>query len=391
MQRLLPTSSLLLAKAVADGIVVAVDDAARHASQVFWEWSRPWVGPVVAAAVAVEDDDVRGAAQALLEDNRSRTRHERLRQTLVACAGKRPGVLDELFDLAWLAETNIRLGYHVGDDYPAASPPVTWQELEAGSVEVAQSNKAPVLIVIPFRDDGEDGSRVRNMLACLTALRDQSFDRESYRVTVVESDTSPRWEEPIRQLCEHYVFAPKGDSFNKAWAVNVGVFNTPGAVELVCVLDADILTDRDFVSRNVQRFLASGGVGAVIPYRDALSLGAESSATAIHDRVFAASAAARPSRLRGFTLRRPPGGCVWARASAFRRVGGMDERYEGWGGEDNDFLYRMEFDTPLDRYDDPLVHLHHSPTPPSPANAGIPPLSWKPNGLAGDVNRFGSS
>jgi hypothetical protein len=37
----------------------------------------------------------------------------------------------------------------------------------------------------------------------------------------------------------------------------------------------------------------------------------------------------------------------------------MDERYRGWGGEDYDFIHRLDRSVPLDSYDDWLVHLYH--------------------------------
>jgi GT2 family glycosyltransferase len=104
-------------------------------------------------------------------------------------------------------------------------------------------------------------------------------------------------------------------------------------------------------------------------------------------------AAVDPAHLRAFVLRRPPGCCVWVRTSAFHRIGGMDERFEGWGGEDNDFAYRMDINSAFDSYHDPLLHMYH----PSSSvlredgeliNAHIPALSWRPDAPIGDVNRF---
>ncbi len=54
----------------------------------------------------------------------------------------------------------------------------------------------------------------------------------------------------------------------------------------------------------------------------------------------------------------------------------MDERFEGWGREDIDFVLRVQLATAFDIHDDRMLHLHH----PSPVeltdgetgNAGIP-------------------
>jgi hypothetical protein len=73
----------------------------------------------------------------------------------------------------------------------------------------------------------------------------------------------------------------------------------------------------------------------------------------------------------------------------------MDERYRGWGGEDYDFAHRLSIETPLDTYDDWLLHLHHRPASmPVPyaesANMSIPSLSWQPTEPIGWLGRFAS-
>jgi predicted glycosyltransferase involved in capsule biosynthesis len=42
--------------------------------------------------------------------------------------------------------------------------------------------------------------------------------------------------------------------------------------------------------------------------------------------------------LRGFLVHRAQGVCVWLRRDVFDGIGGLDERYEGWGKEDMDLL-----------------------------------------------------
>jgi GT2 family glycosyltransferase len=247
-------------------------------------------------------------------------------------------------------------------------------------------------VVIPFRDRDTGGQRVRNLLACLLALRDQSVPRDAYRVVVVESDDTPRWRDRIARYTDHYLFAANPGSFNKSWTVNAGVVNAPGPVELICILDADVLADRDFIARNVERFRRPGTMGH-LTYRDMLCLDVDSTAWAIRERVQRRAADADAEHLRGFVLRRPPGCCVWVRSTAFHRIGGMDERFEAWGGEDNDFVYRLDITSALDSYDDRLLHLNH----PSSAllrddgelvNAHIPALSWKPDSPIGRLDRF---
>lgn len=380
-----PTCRATLAKAVADLLVVAADEGAKQAALSYWYRSRPWVGSVVEALHAVADPQVRRCGQALLEHPGDPQRYWVLRDLL---AEQPCGCTEALFDAAWRAECHTRIGFHLGSDYRADEPPIDVEPsidveqlraLPAGT-PLAAGDRPAVLVVVPFRDRDSDRGRLRNLLACLLALRDQDYPRERYQVTVVESDAVPRWRDVLEPLCDQYVFARRDGAFNKSWAVNAAVVHTGGNAELVSVLDADVLCDRRFLSRNVARF-AEPGTGGHLTYRDMFCLDPAASRRAVRSRLYEGCESVPLDRLRGFLLRRPPGACIWLRAEAFRRIGGMDERYEGWGGEDNDFAFRVDLETPLDTYRDDLLHLHHPPASQLALdgrniNDHIPPLSW---------------
>ena len=161
-----------------------------------------------------------------------------------------------------------------------------------------------------------------------------------------------------------------------------GVANSPGSAKAVCILDADVLTDRDFVVRNADRF-RQPGTGGHVPYRDILCLSPAAASQAIGERLYAGRAEPDFDSLSGFTLRHPMGCCMWVQDGALHRAGGIHERYEGWGGEDNDLAYRL----------DRLLHLYHSPSSElrdngELVNAHIPPLNWRPGQAIGLLDRF---
>ncbi|MGI5212755.1 glycosyltransferase [Plantactinospora sp. CA-290183] len=394
MTGLRPSDPEVLATAVADSLVVAVDPDAPRSCLFYWENARPWLTAVVDGVRKSRDDEIRSIGERLLENPADPAHHRSLRQALVARGNDDPATA-ELFEAAWQAECNNRLGYHLGPRYADdGADPVTPDELKAlaPSTRPAAGADAEILVVIPFRDRDTREARLRNLLACLHTLHDQSYARERYRVVVVETDDRPRFSEVIRPHVDDYIFAPKADTFNKSWAVNVGVVNAARAAEVICILDADVLTDRDFIARNAARFQRPGTAGH-LTYRNMFSLSETATSNAIRQRVLGGAGQADPDTLRGFLLRRPPGCCLWVRTGAFHLIGGMDERYEGWGGEDNDFVYRMDFNAAFDSYDDWLLHMAH---PPSSllmedgelVNAHIPGLSWRPDGPIGRIDRF---
>jgi hypothetical protein len=412
--RLLPSDDRLLVRAVADTLVVAADPDAAAVAPVYWHKSHPWLRSVANALRVVPDRQVTAAADLLMAVPRSFAAHQQFRSRLTAATRRDRAAFAELLEAAWAAECNSRIGYHVGSYYaagPAEAPSATADLLLTGDCAPANaplralanpslqapanpSLQAPALIVIPFRDGAEARIRLRNLVACLRALAHQSMSRRYYRVTVVESDTEPRGRRALAPLCDQYVFAHKAGPFNKSWAVNVGFRHSAGGHEVVCVLDADVLPDQDFVRRNIGRFNQSG-VQAVQPFQDVLCLDAASSEVALAQRLLRQVADPDRSWLRGFILRRPPGLCLWLRSRIFEAIGGMDERYEGWGGEDRDFALRISANAALDRHRDPILHLWH----PSSAsiengvgsNSGLAPMTWPRDAAFGELDRFGVS
>lgn len=395
MSSSLPTDAATLAGAVVTTLATHFDPQARGVAVAYWERASSCRQEVADAVKRLHDDTLHRLVSALRTNPSDPAVHRQLHGRLTQTALQRTDrEAEALFELAWRAECVSRIGYHMGPAYHADGPGnMTTDELLSFPRRETSgaAASADVLIVVPFQDRGPK-RRLRNALACLLALQDQSVPRSSYRVVLVEADEEPRHREALAPHVDDYFFAPKSGLFNKSWAVNVGVVNAPGRPEILCILDADVLADRHFVARNVARFRAPGTMGH-LSYRDMWCLDEAATSWAIEERLFRRAAAANVDRLRAFLVRRPPGCCVWSRTSAFHRVHGMDERFEGWGGEDNDFLYRMDIYAALDHYDDILLHMHH----PSSGvlredgqviNAHIPALSWCPSSPIGDRLRF---
>jgi hypothetical protein len=147
-----------------------------------------------------------------------------------------------------------------------------------------------------------------------------------------------------------------------------GMPGESGTAPVTCVLDADILVARDYVSSNVARI--DGGDHEVhLTYRRMFSMDVPSTDIAIHTRLTRGAATSDMHALRGLLLRDTPGGSLWARTEALHRVGGFDERYEGWGGEDDDVIARLSQHAAFTVFDDPLLHLNH-PRPPMTRDDG---------------------
>lgn len=280
-----------------------------------------------------------------------------------------------------VADSNVYINYLRGPDYTRDAPDSGLDRL----TELAQAAARPggggdeVLVVIPLSD--RDGAgRIRNLMACLLALRDQSMPAADYRVTVAEFDDRPRWRHLVEPLVDHYLHVTGRGLFNKSWTLNAGVRHTIGAARTLCLLDADILADREFLARNHSRF-ASVGHDAHLPHTEMLSLDSPASDHLIEQRCGQGSANVPLAGARGLLLRDVPGACLWITPELFERVGGFDERYRGWGGEDEDMLYRVASAGAAVQFDDVFVHLaHRRPAmrrgDGKPFNAHVPVGTW---------------
>ncbi|MEV0279780.1 galactosyltransferase-related protein [Streptomyces sp. NPDC050610] len=331
---------------LAGAAVAGLDKDAREYCPPYWNSSLPYYD---SAAKAVEelsaaDPRLTSMGDALRAFESPRIAYQQVMEGIER-AVRWGAVPDDLLRRAEEMEGKIRQVY-----FSAPAGQLVRQRQTARET-VRPSGKLHV--VVPFRAQ-QDDLRLRNALACLRALRAQSEPQSGYFVTLVESDEIPRHQECLIPWVDEYVFQRQSGPFNKAASLNLGARQTHHAAATVCLLDADMVVDRDFV-RRIRR--EARRVSAFLPFQDSFGLDAQSS-----DRITQDISEGRdPFRgtLSGYLLRRPPGGCVVVSAERFRSVGGFDSSFVGWGGEDRDFITRLESRGPVLRSADTLLHLMH--------------------------------
>jgi hypothetical protein len=204
---------------------------------------------------AAEDPAIQSLGKDLVADPADPARYFALRSALLNVD------LDEsaaaaIYDLAGQAEDNSRLGYQLGRQYERGELPVSAGELESllPGAPLADTSQAEVLIVIPFQNRSADRHRLRNLLACRASLRDQSCPRTRYQLMVVESDEAAQWDDVIRPALITTYSHSSPELSTESWTFNVGIAQAPGQHEMICILDADVLVDREFVEPNAARF-----------------------------------------------------------------------------------------------------------------------------------------
>lgn len=169
-----------------------------------------------------------------------------------------------------------------------------------------------ISFLIPFRD--ADGTRTPAMTWIVARWRSRYPDAE-------------------------FILAPDDgkEPFNKSMAVNSAFRQSTG--EIIVILDADTWVEDKFFSIAVQ-MVRDGKAPWVIPAVTSWRLTREAS-----DRIMMGDPSMPMSYGRGDIeqVSGVIGFCHVLPRSAFELVGGMDERFRGWGGEDGAF--KMSLDT----------------------------------------------
>ena len=173
---------------------------------------------------------------------------------------------------------------------------------------------------------------------------------------VVEQDTESRIAEQLPDWVQHiHTPPPSADMpYCRSWAFNVGAKHAHG--ELLVLHDNDMLVPIDYAALSLQRMREGSeliNLKRFICYLDT-------------DRTEALC------RGQAGLIECPPevimqnaegGGSIVIARDAFERIGGMDESFIGWGGEDNEFWERAQTLKVWPYGCLPLVHLWHAAQP----------------------------
>jgi hypothetical protein len=196
----------------------------------------------------------------------------------------------------------------------------------------AASNDAPLVsFVIGHRG-------VSRLPHLLTTLRSIAGQRETAIECIVVEQDRERVVESQLPSWVRYVFTPCETDYNRGAAFNAGVEMARG--EFVVLHDNDIVVPADYAREVIAR--GREGFEFLNLKRFLFFLNAP------NDRV--------PTSV----MQNAIGGSVAASRRAFIGIGGFDEEFVGWGGEDNDFWDRARAHGNVNDFGYlPMIHLHH--------------------------------
>ncbi len=205
--------------------------------------------------------------------------------------------------------------------------------------------------ILTYREgEGDGGARRAGLEGVLARLARSP----SIETVVVEQDRAPHLTGPLPHPHARVVFAGNPGPFNKGWGLNVGARIAHGSV--LVFADADVL-----VGESLERSIAlcAGEFALVKPYvRLADLTKAQTLALRTGTQPPPAAVNGRAAIGESIVL---CGGVFVIRRDAFVHIGGFDERFVGWGGEDDAMSIKVErARLPCVELDDEVaLHLWH--------------------------------
>jgi GT2 family glycosyltransferase len=211
------------------------------------------------------------------------------------------------------------------------------------------TQKTPALPALCFIIGHRGKERLPHLLATLRSIaaqRDVPFE-----CIVVEQSMSPEIRDQLPEWVR-YIHTPlpyPEMPYSRAWAFNVGA--RVAFAEALVLHDNDMLAPVDYAKEIVGRL--DDGYEVVNLKRFIFYLSEEDSARAVAVGAFAPEAA--PNAVMQNAL----GGTVAVSRAAYVSIGGFDESFIGWGGEDNEFWQRAQTRRVWSYGYLPIIHLWH--------------------------------
>ena len=284
--------------------------------------------PVAAAALGMTWMDHKNRHERILTDHRSEGR---------ICEWQDSS---ELTVARFFPETGARLLKRCLEEWPIYFQSVAQDTQKCVSPDVS--------VIIGVRGT----ARLPQFTACLASLRAQQ--NVTCEIIVVEQSWEPLFAALVpRDVVYIHSKTPSPDmAFNRSWAFNVGAVAARG--RFLVLHDADMIVPARFASAIAERL--DGQLEAIRLARYIFYLDEQTSRQVWSQCNFDVL-----KSVSSVVQNNPTP--VAVRRESYLRIGGHDETFFGWGGEDNEFMDRLRTLNLSEGSFLPLVHLWHPEAP----------------------------
>lgn len=203
---------------------------------------------------------------------------------------------------------------------------------------------------ITFLIGHRGAARLPLLLATIESIAAQR--NASVECVVVEQDVETQLAERLPSWVRLvHTPAPPAMPYCRSWAFNVGALHASAPV--LVLHDNDMIVPADYAAQVLHRI--ARGFDVVNLKRFIFYLGQSHT-----DAYLAGRAGLLDAAPDAVVQNLEAGGSVAVTRDAFERIGGMDESFVGWGGEDNEFWERAATLNVWPWANLPIVHLWHS-------------------------------
>jgi predicted glycosyltransferase involved in capsule biosynthesis len=212
-----------------------------------------------------------------------------------------------------------------------------------------------ISVVIPFSKASEE--RKRNLFYAISYYKK---NLPNAFIIVAEQDSDTDFESISDKVDSHIKVDTNGDLFNRSLLLNKG-FNssqTNFCSDYIIFADGDCLIEESIL-KNIENYYQYFDKYFTIPYNDKIFyLSKEETEKVIYNNE--GNTGDNITRNLEYVTA-GSGGTIILSAKNYYRVGGFDERFKGWGVEDNAFHNKcLSLGLSIYRLEGELVHLNHS-------------------------------
>ena len=212
-------------------------------------------------------------------------------------------------------------------------------------------------VIMSYRGNTPD--REENLYAL---LRHFDLTYQDYRILLIEADAMPKFDwKRLSDTKVNHIFIPNSGLFPKALLYNTAA--KMATSPLLIFNDVDCFAEPQSMGACVHELLNYQAHDVLCPYNEMINVSGSLKQKFVEQPIYDWVKGIHKDALTEDTTvlyERNPGGVFIFKRKDFIRIGGLNTKFLGWGGEDNELLFRAtRLGLRWSSLSPPLFHLHH--------------------------------